>query len=93
MKEMTCPECKGKSFRKISYDKYECNYCGATVKDEDATPEQPAAPAAPKSINVNVSSNNGTQQKPMSPAMQGCMWAFVIIFALWMIIGFMALLS
>ncbi|MDE7166239.1 MAG: TFIIB-type zinc ribbon-containing protein [Bacteroidaceae bacterium] len=33
MDELICPECKGRKFRKISSLEYECEYCGAVIKD------------------------------------------------------------
>lgn len=41
MKELICSECKGRKFRKISATEYECEYCGAIIKEEQkATPEK-----------------------------------------------------
>lgn len=40
MEELICNECKGRKFRKISDTEYECEYCGAIIK-EDAKQETP----------------------------------------------------
>lgn len=34
MEELVCKECKGRKFRKISDTEYECEYCGAIIKEE-----------------------------------------------------------
>ncbi|MDE7136265.1 MAG: hypothetical protein K2N91_06505 [Muribaculaceae bacterium] len=33
MEELICKECKGRKFRKINGSEYECEYCGAIIKD------------------------------------------------------------
>ena len=33
MEELICKECKGRKFRKINDLEYECEYCGAIIKD------------------------------------------------------------
>lgn len=38
MDELICSECKGRKFRKISDSEYECEYCGAVIKDTSYTP-------------------------------------------------------
>lgn len=40
MEYIVCSECKGRKFRKISNTEYECEYCGAIIK-EAAKPEAP----------------------------------------------------
>lgn len=40
MEELICNECKGRKFRKISESEYECQYCGAIIK-EAVKPESP----------------------------------------------------
>lgn len=41
MEELICNECKGRKFRKISASEYECEYCGAVIKEavEQAAPK------------------------------------------------------
>lgn len=33
MEELICNECKGRKFRKLNESEYECEYCGAVIKD------------------------------------------------------------
>lgn len=33
MEDLVCNECKGRKFRKISNTEYECEYCGAIIKE------------------------------------------------------------
>lgn len=33
MDELVCKECRGRRFRKISATEYECEYCGAIIKE------------------------------------------------------------
>lgn len=41
MEELICNECKGRKYRKISASEYECEYCGAVIKEavEQAAPQ------------------------------------------------------
>lgn len=45
MNDLICTNCKGRKFRKLNSSEYECEYCGAVIKE---TPEQ----NTPKVVNV-----------------------------------------
>lgn len=60
MEDLFCNECKGRRFRKISASEYECEYCGAIIK-ETATQE------TPKVVIVNQSAKTRTLVTPFPP--------------------------
>ena len=43
MEELICKECNGRKFRKLNASDYQCEYCGAIIKDVSAS-------AAPKVV-------------------------------------------
>lgn len=59
--DMTCPSCKGRRFKELAPNTFECQYCGAIVKEEPSPEpqtqpvvQQPPQQQAPVRVAVNI---------------------------------------